>query len=67
MEQLTDSDLNNEVSIPSKLDSHTSGSSHVLLTESSYNSDQGSANEDSQESNYKLYEESSDEQDYLVL
>ncbi|KAI4326511.1 hypothetical protein MLD38_031819 [Melastoma candidum] len=67
MEQLTDSDLNNEVSIPSQLDSHSSGSSPILLADSSYNSDQGSANEDSQESNYRLYEESSDEQDYLIL
>ncbi|KAI8525435.1 hypothetical protein RHMOL_Rhmol13G0230100 [Rhododendron molle] len=48
--------------------SHTSDGSGTLLsssTESSYNSDQGSGNEDGKEASYIIYEESSDEVDFL--
>ncbi|KAI8555987.1 hypothetical protein RHMOL_Rhmol05G0218000 [Rhododendron molle] len=49
--------------------SYTSDGSGKLLsssTESSYNSDQGCGNEDGREASYIIYEESSDEVDFLV-
>ncbi|XP_020211194.1 F-box protein At4g02760 isoform X1 [Cajanus cajan] len=63
-----DADMNSEISLPSQLSSHTSDGSIFLSTsESSYNSDQGSGNEDGQDANYVIYEESSDEIDFLPL
>ncbi|WVZ06052.1 hypothetical protein V8G54_019398 [Vigna mungo] len=42
-----DADMNSEISLPSQLSSHTSdGSIFMSTSESSYNSDQGSGNED---------------------
>ncbi|XP_027351770.1 F-box protein At4g02760-like [Abrus precatorius] len=60
-----DADMNSEISLPSQSSGHTS--LFMSTSESSYNSDQGSGNEDSQDANYVIYEESSDEIDYLVL
>ncbi|KAK7285334.1 hypothetical protein RJT34_20102 [Clitoria ternatea] len=63
-----DADMNSEISLPSQLSSHTSdGSIFMSTSESSYNSDQGSGNEDSQDANYVIYEESSDDIDFLAL
>lgn len=68
VEQMTCSDLNSDTSLPLQLSSHTSDGSLFLSTsDSSYNSDQGSGNEDSQESSFVMYEESSDEVDFLSL
>lgn len=65
VEQMIDSELNSEVSLPLQLSSHTSdGSLFMSTSESSYNSDQSSGNE---ESGYVVYEESSDEVDFLVV
>ncbi|OMP05055.1 hypothetical protein COLO4_09077 [Corchorus olitorius] len=51
LDQMIDSDVNSEVSMPSQLSSHTSdGSLLMSSSESSYNSDQGSGNEEYQES-----------------
>ncbi|XP_015948398.1 F-box protein SKIP17 [Arachis duranensis] len=63
-----DTDMNSEISLPSQLSSHNSDRSIFLSTsESSYNSDQGSGNEDGQDASYVIYEESSDEIDFLSL
>ncbi|XP_050237309.1 F-box protein SKIP17-like isoform X2 [Mercurialis annua] len=60
------SELNSEVSLPSQLSSHTSdGSLFMSTSESSYNSDQSSGNEESRDSGYAFLEESSDEVDFL--
>ncbi|OMO77694.1 hypothetical protein CCACVL1_14886 [Corchorus capsularis] len=68
LDQMIDSDVNSEVSMPSQLSSHTSdGSLLMSSSESSYNSDQGSGNEEYQESGFVIYEESSDEVDFLVV
>ncbi|XP_071722006.1 F-box protein SKIP17-like [Rutidosis leptorrhynchoides] len=64
VEQMIDSDL--EFSIPSQLSSHTSdGPSLMSTSESSYNSDQSTGNE-AQDSGSVVYEESSDEVDFLT-
>ncbi|KAM7495982.1 hypothetical protein LguiA_020396 [Lonicera macranthoides] len=57
------SDGNSDFSMPSELSSRTSdGSTFVNSSESSsYNSDQGSGNEDTRDTSSLLYEESSDE------
>ncbi|GAV57764.1 F-box-like domain-containing protein [Cephalotus follicularis] len=66
IEQMIDSDL--EFSISSQLSSHTSDGSLLMSSlESSYNSDQGSGNEEGQDSGYAVYEESSDEVDFLAV
>ncbi|XP_057424557.1 F-box protein At4g02733-like [Lotus japonicus] len=63
-----DTDMNSEISLPSQLSFHSSDGLVFLSTsESSYNSDHGSGNEDGQEANYVIYEESSDEIDFLSL
>ncbi|XP_022771116.1 F-box protein At4g02760-like isoform X2 [Durio zibethinus] len=68
IDHMIDSDINSEVSLPSQLSSHTSdGSLLMSSSESSYNSDQGSGNEEYQDSGYVIYEESSDEVDFLVV
>ncbi|XWS76389.1 hypothetical protein CRYUN_Cryun01aG0172100 [Craigia yunnanensis] len=55
-------------SLPSQLSSQTSdGSLLMSLSESSYNSDQGSGNEEYQDSGFVIYKESSDEVDFLVV
>ncbi|XWS46833.1 hypothetical protein CRYUN_Cryun14cG0102200 [Craigia yunnanensis] len=65
---MIDSDINSEVSLPSQLSSHTSDGSLLMSSpESSYNSDQGSGNEEYQDSGFVIYEESSDEVDFLVV
>ncbi|XP_054813226.1 F-box protein At4g02760-like isoform X1 [Prosopis cineraria] len=61
-------ELNGDMSFPLQLSSHTSDEINCLSTsESSYNSDQGSGNEDGQEASYVICEESSDETDFLAL
>ncbi|KDP21452.1 hypothetical protein JCGZ_21923 [Jatropha curcas] len=65
VEQMIDSELNSEVSLPSQLSSDAS--LFMSTSESSYNSDQSSGNEESRDSGYVVYEESSDEVDFLVV
>lgn len=68
MEQIIDSDLNSEIGLPLHHHGHASDSTvFISSSESSYNSDQGSGNEDSRDSNYIIYEESSDELDYFPI
>ncbi|KAF7804748.1 F-box protein [Senna tora] len=63
-----DAELNSEISLPSQLSSHTSdGSNFMSTSESSYNSDQGSGNEDGQDASYVIYGESSDEIDFFSM
>lgn len=65
---MLDSGQDSEVSLPSQLSSQTlDGSMFMSSSESSYNSDQGSGNEDGRDGSYVIYEESSDEVDFLVL
>lgn len=64
----TDSELNSDESIPLQLSGQTSdGSSFMSSSDSSYASDQGSGNEDGHDIPFVIYEESSDELDFLVL
>ncbi|XP_031272205.1 F-box protein SKIP17-like [Pistacia vera] len=68
IDHMVDSEFHSEVSLPSQLSSHTSdGSLLMSSSESSYNSDQGSGNEEGQDSGYIFFEESSDEVDFLAL
>ncbi|TYG45021.1 hypothetical protein ES288_D11G141900v1 [Gossypium darwinii] len=68
IDHMFDSEVNSEISLPSQLSSHTSdGSLLMSSSESSYNSDQGSGNEEYQVSGFVIYEESSDEVDFLVV
>ncbi|RDY11205.1 F-box protein, partial [Mucuna pruriens] len=63
-----DTDMNSEISLPSQLSFHSSdGLIFLSSSESSYNSDQGSGNEDGQDARYIIYEESSEEIDFLSL
>lgn len=64
---MLESEINSDVSLPSQLSSHTSDSMFISSSESSYNSDQGSGNEDGRDASYVIYEESSDEVDFLAL
>ncbi|KAG7025523.1 F-box protein [Cucurbita argyrosperma subsp. argyrosperma] len=67
IEQMLESEINSDVSLPSQLSGHTSDSMFMSSSEGSYNSDQGSGNEDGREASYVIYEESSDEVDFLIL
>ncbi|KAJ8899460.1 hypothetical protein K2173_018434 [Erythroxylum novogranatense] len=68
IEQMIDSDLSSDLSLPSQLSIHTSDGSFFMSTsESNYNSDQSSGNEEGQDSTYVVHEESSDEVDFLVV
>lgn len=68
IDQMIDSMQDIEVFLPSQLSSSTSGGSMFMSSsESSYNSDQGSGNEDGRDASYVVYEESSDEVDFLLL
>lgn len=65
---MLDSGQDSEISLPSQFSSHTSDASIFMSSsESSYNSDQGSGNEDGRDAGYVIYEESSDEVDFLML
>lgn len=66
---MIESDVNTDISLPSQMSSHTSdGSLFMSSSESSYNSDQGSGNEYGRDSqSYIIYEESSDEVDFLAI
>ncbi|XP_052170129.1 F-box protein At4g02733-like [Diospyros lotus] len=67
IDQMIGSDYS-DFSSPSQPSSHTSdGTLFVSSSEGSYNSDQGSGNEDGRDANFVIYEESSDEVDFLVL
>ncbi|KAL5561689.1 hypothetical protein UlMin_031436 [Ulmus minor] len=68
IDQMFDSELNSDISLPSQLSNHTSdGSLFMSFSESSYNSDHGSGNEDGRDAGYVIYEESSDEVDFLAV
>ncbi|KAF5455024.1 hypothetical protein F2P56_024643 [Juglans regia] len=68
IDQMLDSGQDSEISLPSQFSSHTSDASIFMSSsESSYNSDQGSGNEDARDAGYVIYEESSDEVDFLML
>ncbi|XP_027363212.1 F-box protein SKIP17-like [Abrus precatorius] len=63
-----DSDMNSELSVPSHLSFRSSDALIFISTsESSYNSDQGSGNEDGQDASYVIYEESSDDIDSVSV
>lgn len=67
IERMADSDINSEISLSSQLSSHTSdGPLLMSSSESSYNSDPGSGNEEFQDPAFIIYEESSDEVDFVV-
>ncbi|KAM7527193.1 hypothetical protein LguiB_030603 [Lonicera macranthoides] len=67
-EEMISSDINSDFSMHSQLSSHTyDGSTFIHSSDSSYNSDQGSGNEDSHDSSFIMYEESSDEVDFLSV
>ncbi|XP_031744886.1 F-box protein At4g02760 isoform X2 [Cucumis sativus] len=67
IEQMLESEVNSDTSLPTQLSSDTSDSMFISSSESSYNSDQGSGNEDGRDAGYVIFEESSDEVDYLAL
>ncbi|GMP90987.1 hypothetical protein CsSME_00041880 [Camellia sinensis var. sinensis] len=68
IEQMIGSDTYSDFSSPSQPSSHTlDGMLFMSSSESSYNSDPGSGYEDGQDSSYVIYEESSDEVDFLVV
>ncbi|XP_057963929.1 F-box protein SKIP17-like isoform X4 [Malania oleifera] len=68
IDRMAYSDISSDISLPSQFSSHTSdGSIFMSYSESSYNSDPGSSNEDGRDSGYVIYEESSDEVDFLAL
>ncbi|KAL3531335.1 hypothetical protein ACH5RR_010657 [Cinchona calisaya] len=56
--------LSDDISSPSLPSSHTSDR-FINISESSYSSDQGSGNEDNQVASFEIYEESSDELDFV--
>lgn len=63
---MLDSEPNSDISLPSQLSSHTSESSMFMsFSESSYNSDHGSGNDNGRDSNFVIY--SSDEVEYFAL
>ncbi|PON55255.1 hypothetical protein PanWU01x14_189440, partial [Parasponia andersonii] len=67
IDQIFESELNSDISLPSQMSSHTSdGSLFMSFSESSYNSDHGSGNEDGRDSGFAVFEESSDEVDFLA-
>lgn len=68
IERMADSDINSEISLSSQLSSHTSdGPMLMSSSESSYNSDPGSGNEEFRDPAFIIYEESSDEVDFLAI
>ncbi|KAF5187818.1 F-box protein skip17 [Thalictrum thalictroides] len=65
MDQIMNSDLNSDTSLPSQISSHSSDVSLFMSSsESSYNSDQGSGNEDA---HLGGFDESSEEIDFLPV
>ncbi|GMP99770.1 hypothetical protein CsSME_00047119 [Camellia sinensis var. sinensis] len=62
-------DPHSDFSLPSQMSSHTSDGTSLFLSssESSYNSDQSSGNEDGRDAGYLIYEESSDEVDLFAF
>ncbi|KAK9137317.1 hypothetical protein Sjap_007911 [Stephania japonica] len=69
IEHMLNSEVNSDSSSPSQISSPSSDvSSFMTSSESSYNSDQGSGNEDGHHLNFQFYEESSDEvDDFLAI
>ncbi|KAL5701879.1 hypothetical protein ACHQM5_027165 [Ranunculus cassubicifolius] len=71
MEQGTNSDVSSDTSEPSRIYSHSSeGLSFMSASESSYNSDPGSGNENEEiilDGGYVVYDESLDEVDFLSV
>ncbi|KAG9142749.1 hypothetical protein Leryth_005502 [Lithospermum erythrorhizon] len=66
MEQITGSDIDSFISSPSPPFFAYNGSVSMASTESSYNSDRGSGNEDSQDSVSANYDDASDELDFSL-
>lgn len=71
MEQMMDSDLNTDTSQPSERNDRGLDNSLLISlsgssSNNSYSSDQGSGNEDSRDSCSAIYEESSDEVEFLA-
>ncbi|XP_039052364.1 F-box protein SKIP17-like isoform X1 [Hibiscus syriacus] len=67
IDHMIDSDINSELSLPFQQSDHTyDGTMLTSSLDSNYNSDQGSGNEEYQDSGFVIYEESSDEVDFLV-
>ncbi|KAA3471825.1 F-box protein SKIP17-like [Gossypium australe] len=67
IDHMIDSDINIELSLPFQQSGQTSDGALVTSSlESSYNSDQGSGNEEYQDPGFVIYEESSDEVDFLI-
>ena len=64
---MLESEINSDISLQSQLSNQTSDSMFISSSESSYNSDQGSGNEDGRDASYVIFEESSDEVDFLAL
>lgn len=70
IDQMFDSEPYSDISLPSasQMSSPSSdGSMFVSFSESSYNSDHGSGNEDARDAGYVIYDESSDEVDYVAV
>ncbi|CAL5436980.1 unnamed protein product [Camellia sinensis] len=69
IEHLSGDDPHSDFSLPSQMSSHTSDGTSLFLSssESSYNSDQSSGNEDGRDAGYLIYEESSDEVDLFAF
>ncbi|KAK3018357.1 hypothetical protein RJ639_004769 [Escallonia herrerae] len=65
IDQMVGNDVNSGFSEPYSLSSRTSDGSLFMTSEFSYNSDQGSGNEDSQDLSFVANDESSDEVDFL--
>ncbi|KAL7226623.1 hypothetical protein ACSBR1_021674 [Camellia fascicularis] len=65
IQHMSGDDPHSDFSLPSQMSSHTSDGTSLFLSssESSYNSDQSSGNEDGRDASYLIYEESSDEVD----
>ncbi|KAJ4845580.1 hypothetical protein Tsubulata_019474 [Turnera subulata] len=68
IDQIIDSEPNSEISLPAQFFRQIiSDGSFMSTSDSSYSSDQSSGNEESQDSGYVVFEESSDEVDFLVV
>ncbi|KAK9161118.1 hypothetical protein Syun_007459 [Stephania yunnanensis] len=69
IDHMLNSEVNSDGSSPSQISSPSSDVSFFMTSsESSYNSDQGSGNEDGRHLNFQFYEESSDEvDDFLAI
>lgn len=69
IDQMCDSEPYSDISLPSasQMSSPSSDGSMFVSFSESYNSDHGSGNEDVRDAGYVIYDESSDEVDYLAV